>query len=77
MSKISGFLKDVVSEMRKVSWPKRKELTKVYNCCSCDGYIHGGLLCTYKPRYIKFDGMVPCVIKIRINNPFKIARLEV
>jgi len=28
MSKISGFLKDVVSEMRKVSWPKRKELTK-------------------------------------------------
>ena len=28
MSKISGFLKDVVSEMRKVSWPKRKALTK-------------------------------------------------
>jgi len=28
MSKISGFLKDVASEMRKVSWPKRKELTK-------------------------------------------------
>lgn len=28
MSKITGFLKDVVSEMRKVSWPKRKELTK-------------------------------------------------
>ena len=28
MSKISGFLKAVVSEMRKVSWPKRKELTR-------------------------------------------------
>lgn len=28
MSKLSGFLKDVVSEMRKVSWPKRKELTR-------------------------------------------------
>ncbi len=28
MSKISSFLKDVVSEMRKVSWPKRKELTR-------------------------------------------------
>lgn len=28
MGKISGFLKDVVSEMRKVSWPKRKELTR-------------------------------------------------
>ncbi|EGQ24705.1 preprotein translocase subunit SecE [Mammaliicoccus sciuri] len=28
MSKISDFLKKVVSEMRKVSWPKRKELTK-------------------------------------------------
>lgn len=28
MGKISGFLKAVVSEMRKVSWPKRKELTR-------------------------------------------------
>ena len=28
MSKLSGFFKDVVSEMRKVSWPKRKELTR-------------------------------------------------
>lgn len=28
MGKISGFFKDVVSEMRKVSWPKRKELTR-------------------------------------------------
>lgn len=28
MSKLIGFLKDVVSEMRKVSWPKRKELTR-------------------------------------------------
>lgn len=28
MSKISGFLKAVVSEMRKVSWPKRKVLTR-------------------------------------------------
>ncbi len=28
MGKISIFLKKVVSEMRKVSWPKRKELTR-------------------------------------------------
>lgn len=28
MGKIIAFLKNVVSEMRKVSWPKRKELTK-------------------------------------------------
>lgn len=28
MGKITGFLKDVVSEMRKVSWPKRKQLTR-------------------------------------------------
>lgn len=28
MGKLSGFLKSVVSEMRKVSWPKRKELTR-------------------------------------------------
>ncbi|MBO1910226.1 preprotein translocase subunit SecE [Sporosarcina sp. 6E9] len=28
MGKITGFLKDVVSEMRKVSWPKREQLTK-------------------------------------------------
>lgn len=28
MAKPIGFLKDVVSEMRKVSWPKRKELTR-------------------------------------------------
>ncbi|MCM3744797.1 preprotein translocase subunit SecE [Sporosarcina luteola] len=28
MGKITGFLKDVVSEMRKVSWPKKKELTR-------------------------------------------------
>ena len=28
MGKISGFLKDVMSEMRKVSWPKRKQLTR-------------------------------------------------
>lgn len=28
MANNSGFFKSVVSEMRKVSWPKRKELTK-------------------------------------------------
>lgn len=27
MANISGFFGNVVSEMRKVSWPKRKELT--------------------------------------------------
>ena len=28
MANNSGFFKNVVSEMRKVSWPRRKELTK-------------------------------------------------
>ncbi|KXH80775.1 preprotein translocase subunit SecE [Sporosarcina sp. HYO08] len=28
MGKMIGFLKNVVSEMRKVSWPKRKLLTR-------------------------------------------------
>ncbi len=28
MANIGGFFKNVVSEMRKVSWPKRKELTR-------------------------------------------------
>ncbi|AYC30629.1 preprotein translocase subunit SecE [Paenisporosarcina cavernae] len=28
MSKITSFFGKVVSEMRKVSWPKRKELTR-------------------------------------------------
>lgn len=28
MGKLSTFFKNVVSEMRKVSWPKRKELTR-------------------------------------------------
>jgi preprotein translocase subunit SecE len=28
MGNIGSFLKHVVSEMRKVSWPKRKELTR-------------------------------------------------
>ena len=28
MPNISGFFGNVVSEMRKVSWPKRKELTR-------------------------------------------------
>lgn len=28
MGKIGGFFKDVMSEMRKVSWPKRKQLTR-------------------------------------------------
>ncbi|MBE1553135.1 preprotein translocase subunit SecE [Sporosarcina limicola] len=28
MNKLIGFLKAVGSEMRKVSWPKRKELTR-------------------------------------------------
>lgn len=28
MGKIGDFFKNVVSEMRKVSWPKRKELTR-------------------------------------------------
>ena len=28
MTNIGGFLGKVVSEMRKVSWPKRKELTR-------------------------------------------------
>ena len=28
MSKLSDFFKNIVSEMRKVSWPKRKELTR-------------------------------------------------
>jgi preprotein translocase subunit SecE len=28
MSNIGGFFNNVLSEMRKVSWPKRKELTR-------------------------------------------------
>ncbi|MFD1864775.1 preprotein translocase subunit SecE [Planococcus sp. FY231025] len=28
MGNIGSFLKNVVTEMRKVSWPKRKELTR-------------------------------------------------
>lgn len=28
MGNIGGFFNNVVSEMRKVSWPKRKELTR-------------------------------------------------
>ncbi|MBB4825328.1 preprotein translocase subunit SecE [Sporosarcina luteola] len=28
MGKITGFLRNVVGEMRKVSWPKRKQLTR-------------------------------------------------
>ncbi|UQW97340.1 preprotein translocase subunit SecE [Rummeliibacillus sp. G93] len=28
MGKIGGFFSSVLSEMRKTSWPKRKELTK-------------------------------------------------
>ncbi|MFS0576102.1 preprotein translocase subunit SecE [Sporosarcina sp. 179-K 3D1 HS] len=28
MGKLTGFFKDVVSEMRKVSWPKRRDLTR-------------------------------------------------
>ncbi|MGD7046413.1 preprotein translocase subunit SecE [Jeotgalibacillus proteolyticus] len=28
MGKISSFFRNVSSEMRKVSWPKRKELTR-------------------------------------------------
>ena len=28
MGKIGDFFKNVVSEMRKVSWPKRRELTR-------------------------------------------------
>ncbi len=28
MANISSFFSNVVSEMRKVSWPKRKELTR-------------------------------------------------
>jgi preprotein translocase subunit SecE len=28
MANISGFFNNVISEMRKVSWPKRKELTR-------------------------------------------------
>lgn len=28
MANVGGFFKNVMSEMRKVSWPRRKELTK-------------------------------------------------
>ncbi|MCZ2259230.1 preprotein translocase subunit SecE [Sporosarcina sp. G11-34] len=28
MGKLGTFFKDVISEMRKVSWPKRKQLTR-------------------------------------------------
>jgi len=28
MANVGGFFKNVMSEMRKVSWPKRKELAK-------------------------------------------------
>jgi preprotein translocase subunit SecE len=28
MQRIIGFLRDTVREMKKVSWPKRKELTR-------------------------------------------------
>ena len=29
--------------MRKVSWPKRKELTKLYNCSSFNSRFYGGI----------------------------------
>ncbi|MEK3979618.1 preprotein translocase subunit SecE [Psychrobacillus sp. FSL K6-2836] len=28
MANVGGFFKNVMTEMRKVSWPRRKELTK-------------------------------------------------
>lgn len=28
MANVGGFFKNVMSEMRKVSWPKKKELTR-------------------------------------------------
>ncbi|WP_391118486.1 preprotein translocase subunit SecE [Psychrobacillus sp. L3] len=28
MANVGGFFKNVMSEMRKVSWPRRKELTR-------------------------------------------------
>ncbi|QFT87172.1 preprotein translocase subunit SecE [Bacillus sp. THAF10] len=28
MQRLSGFFRDVAREMKKVSWPKRKELTR-------------------------------------------------
>ena len=43
MANVGGFFKNVMSEMRKVSWPKEKRTYKIY-CCSviysyCNGYI--------------------------------------
>ena len=33
MANVGGFFKNVMSEMRKVSWPKTKRTYKIY-CCS-------------------------------------------
>ena len=41
MGKIGGFFKNVVSEMRKVSWPKSKELTKYTVVVVIYSYFHG------------------------------------
>ena len=63
MSKLSGFFKNVVSEMRKVSWPKRKELTALYDCRSFNCRLHGDILRNYRSWHFAIDGMVSCVVR--------------
>ena len=62
MGKLIGFFKDVVSEMRKVSWPKRKELTRytiVVLSTVVFMAVYFGLI---RPWNFTSNGMVPCVI---------------
>ena len=62
MSKISGFFRDVGSEMRKVSWPKRKVLTRYTMVVLTTVVFMAVVLRTYGPWYFKCNGMVPWVI---------------
>ena len=61
MSKLSGFLKDVVSEMRKVSWPKRKELTR-YTIVVLSTVVFMAIYFGILDLGISNSGMVHCII---------------
>ena len=62
MGKITGFLKDVVSEMRKVSWPKRKELTRYTIVVIFTVVFMAVYFGTCRFRHFRSNEMVYCVI---------------
>ncbi len=63
MGKIKGFFSDVMSEMRKTSWPKSKELTKYTVVVISTVVIMALFFCVSRLRHFI---IIPLVLRVII-----------